>query len=946
VQERGIDETVEVEQMSIAHTQAGQVDVILRDGRTLRLRPPSGDDTEALLDFFGSLSERSRYLRFHGFTQVGPKLVEPLLEPDWDERGALLGTLAEEDEERVVAVANYVRLRDPSLAEVAFAVADAHQRRGIGTRLLEQLAARAAAVGIERFVAEVLPDNRDMVGVFEAAGFELTRELEGGELEVEFPIAPTERYESLVAERDHLAVTASLRPFFDPANVAVIGASRRRGSIGGELFRNVLAGDFAGAAYPVNRDGESVAGVRAYRSIEEVPDPVDLAVIALPGAAVLDAAEQALRRGVRALVVISAGFAEVGSEGAERQDRLLALVRAHGARLIGPNCLGIAIAGPGLNATFAARSAPSGNIGFSSQSGALGLALLEAGVARGLGLSAFVSIGNKADVSTNDLLEWWEDDAATDVVLMYVESFGNPRRFGRLARRVARRKPILALKSGTSATGRQAASSHTAALAGSEAAVDALFRQAGVIRAGSLEELVDVAALLSTQPEPKGRRVAVLTNAGGLGILCADACEAAGLELPRLADETVAALAELLPAEASVANPVDMLGGADADACEAAGLELPRLADETVAALAELLPAEASVANPVDMLGGADADAYARALPIVLADPRIDSAVVLFAPTVAASADEVAQAVALVAEDSAAEKPLLAVTLSAAGIPAALRRPGCGVAAFAYPESAARALGRAAERADWLRRPLGAIPELDGIDRDAARAVVERVLADADDAWLAAADVRALLEAYGVPLVPERLAADEDAASAAAAELGFPAVVKTAVAGAHKTELGGIALDLENEDAVREAARRIGGPVLVQPMIRGGPELLAGVVQDPVFGPLVAFGPGGVLAELIGEASFRIAPLTDVDAEELVTTGKAGRLVAGFRGAPPADEAALADLVLRLARLAEDLDEVAELDLNPVLALPDGCLAVDARVRLERPDRVLRTKTW
>jgi acetate---CoA ligase (ADP-forming) len=889
--------------MSIARTQAGQVDVILRDGRTLRLRPPRGDDTEALLDFFGSLSERSRYLRFHGFTQVGPKLVEPLLEPDWDERGALLGTLAEEDEERVVAVANYVRLRDPSLAEVAFAVADAHQRRGIGTRLLEQLAARAAAVGIERFVAEVLPDNRDMVGVFEAAGFELTRELEGGELEVEFPIAPTERYESLVAERDHLAVTASLRPFFDPASVAVIGASRRRGAIGGELFRNVLAGDFAGAAYPVNRDGESVAGVRAYRSIEEVPDPVDLAVIALPGAAVLDSAEQALRRGVRALVVISAGFAEVGSEGAERQDRLLALVRAHGARLIGPNCLGIAVAGPGLNATFAARSAPSGNIGFSSQSGALGLALLEAGVARGLGLSAFVSIGNKADVSTNDLLEWWEDDAATDVVLMYVESFGNPRRFGRLARRVARRKPILALKSGTSATGRQAASSHTAALAGSEAAVDALFRQAGVIRAGSLEELVDVAALLSTQPEPKGRRVAVLTNAGGLGILCADACEAAGLELPRLADETVAALAELLPAEASVANPVDMLGGADADA-------------------------------------------YARALPIVLADPRIDSAVVLFAPTVAASADEVAQAVALVAEDSAAEKPLLAVTLSAAGIPAALRRPGRGVAAFAYPESAARALGRAAERADWLRRPLGAIPELDGTDRDAARAVVERVLADADDAWLAAADVRALLEAYGVPLVPERLAADEDAASAAAAELGFPAVVKTAVAGAHKTELGGIALDLENEDAVREAARRIRGPVLVQPMIRGGPELLAGVVQDPVFGPLVAFGPGGVLAELIGEASFRIAPLTDVDAEELVTTGKAGRLVAGFRGAPPADEAALADLVLRLARLAEDLDEVAELDLNPVLALPDGCLAVDARVRLERPDRVLRTKTW
>jgi acetyl coenzyme A synthetase (ADP forming)-like protein len=882
---------------------ADTVDVILRDGGTLRLRPPMGDDAEALLAFFRSLSERSLYLRFHGFPQLGARLVEPLLEPDWEERGALLGTLADEDGERVVAVANYVRLRDRSLAEVAFAVADAHQRRGIGTRLLEQLAVRAAAVGIERFVAEVLPDNRNMVGVFEAVGFELTRELESGELEVEFPIAPTQRYESLVEERDHLAVTASLRPFFEPAAVAVIGASRRRGSIGGELFRNVLAGDFAGAAYPVNRDGESVAGVRAYRSIEEIPDSVDLAVIALPAGAVLDAAEQALRRGVRALVVISAGFAEVGSEGAERQERLLALVRAHGARLIGPNCLGIAVAGPGLNATFAARAAPSGNIGFSSQSGALGLALLEAGVARGLGLSAFVSIGNKADVSTNDLLEWWEDDDATDVVLMYVESFGNPRRFGRLARRVARRKPILALKSGTSATGRRAASSHTAALAGSEAAVDALFRQAGVIRAASLEELVDVAALLSTQPEPKGRRVAVLTNAGGLGILCADACEAAGLELPRLGDETVAALAQLLPAEASLANPVDMLGGADAEA-------------------------------------------YARALPILLADARVDAVVVLFAPTVAASADEVAEAVGRVAHEVAAEKPLLAVTLSAAGIPAAFRRPGQRVAAFAYPESAARALGRAAPRADWMRRPQGAVPELDGIDREAARAVVERALAAADDAWLPAADVRELLEAYGVPLVPERLAAEDDAAASAAAELGFPAVVKTALPGAHKTELGGIALDLENEDAVREAVRRIGRPVLVQPMIRGGAELLAGVVQDPVFGPLVAFGPGGVLAELIGEASFRIAPLTDVDAAELVTTGKAGRLVAGFRGAPAADDAALVDLVLRLARLAEELGEVAELDLNPVIALPEGCMAVDARVRVKRPERVARAKTW
>jgi acetyl coenzyme A synthetase (ADP forming)-like protein len=879
------------------------VDVILRDGRTLRLRPPREDDAAALLDFFRGLSERSLYLRFHGFPQVSEKLVEPVLEPDWDERGALLGTVAEDGGERVVALANYVRLRDPALAEAAFTVADDHQGRGIGTRLLEQLAERAAEVGIERFVAEVLPDNRHMLGVFEGAGFELTRELEGGELEVVFPIAPTERYETRVAERDHSGVTASLRPFFEPRSLAVVGASRRRGSIGGELFRNILAGDFTGAAYPVNRAGEPVAGVRAYRSVEEIDDNVDLAVISLPAAAVLEAAEQALRKGVRALVVISAGFAESGGEGVERQERLLALVRAHGARLIGPNCLGIAVAGPSLNATFAARSAPSGNIGFSSQSGALGLVLLEASESRGLGLSSFVSIGNKADVSTNDLLEWWEDDPSTDVVLMYVESFGNPRRFGRIARRVARKKPILALKSGTTATGQRAASSHTAALAGSEAAANALFRQAGVIRAGTIEELVDVASLLSTQPEPKGRSVALLTNAGGLGIVCADACEAAGLELPEL--------------------------GA-----------------ETVAALGELLPGEASTANPVDMLGGATAGTYAKALPLVLADQRVDAVIVLFAPTVTATAVEVAEAIERAAAEAGVEKPVLAVVMSAEGIPAALRARDRRTAAFAYPESAARALGRAAQRAEWLRRPQGTTPQLDGIDRAAAQAVMEAALASAEDAWLTPDETRRLLLAYGLPVVPERVAADADEAAAAARELGFPVVVKTAAAGAHKTELGGIALDLGDETAVRAAAERIGGPVVVQPMVKGGAELLAGVVQDPVFGPLVAFGPGGVLAELIGEAAFRIAPLTDVDAEELVLGGKAGRLVRGFRGAPPADVAALVDLVLRLGALGEDLSAVAELDLNPVLALPDRAVAVDARARVRRPEPVRRTKAW
>ena len=874
------------------------VDVILRDGSTLRLRAPMRTDTDALVAFFERLSEHSRYLRFHGTRRVDAALVEHFLEPDWVDRGALIGLLADAaDNERVVAVAEYARLRDPAAAEVAFTVADDLQGRGAATRLLEQLAARAGEAGIESFVAEVLPENAAMLAVFRDAGFEESRTLGGGEVEVQFPIAPTERFRARVEERDHIAVAASLRPFFAPNAVAVVGASRRRGSIGGELFRNIITADFAGAVYPVNRAGEAVAGVRAYRTIEEIPDPVDLAVICLPGERVLESAAEALRKDVPALCVISAGFAEVGSEGAERQADLLALVRAHGARLVGPNCLGIAVPALGLNATFAPRALPPGRIGFSSQSGALGLALLEKASERGLGFSAFVSIGNKADVSSNDLLEWWEEDESTDVVLLYLESFGNPQKFAHVAGRLARRKPILALKAGTSRAGARAASSHTAALAGSDAAVEALFHSAGVLRAHNLEELVDAATLLSSQPLPKGRRVAVLTNAGGLGILCADACDAAELELPELAEETRHALAAVLPSEASVANPVDLLGSATGET-------------------------------------------YAQVLPHLLRDPGIDALIALFVPPVVAGADEVAAAIRETVERESPKKPVLAVVLSADGTPESLRAAGSPVATFSYPESAARALGIAAVRAEWLRRPSGTVRTLDGIESGSARRLVDGTLADADDVWLDPAATRALLSAYGVPLVRELAAANADEAVAAASALGLPVVLKTAAAGVHKTESGGVALNLETEDEIRAAAERIGGPLIVQTMIKGGTELLAGLVQDPVFGPLVAFGPGGVLAELIGGAGFRIAPLTDVDADELVHAGKTGQLVRGFRGAPAADAAALVMLLQRLSRLAVEVPEVAELDLNPVLALPSGCVAVDARIRLRsRPER-------
>jgi acyl-CoA synthetase (NDP forming) len=432
--------------------------------------------------------------------------------------------------------------------------------------------------------------------------------------------------------------------------------------------------------------------------------------------------------------------------------------------------------------------------------------------------------------------------------------------------------------------------------------VEALFHQAGVIRATNLEELLDVAALSAACAEPRGRRVAVLTNAGGLGILCADACEAAGLELAPLKAETVAALTTSLPAEASLHNPIDMLGSATAASYEAA-------------------------------------------LAPVLADEGIDAVIVLFVPAAAVDPEAVAEALVRGRSRSRNVKPVLSVVMTAAGTPDAFR-DATGIASFAYPETAARALGRAAQRADWLRRPIGSIPVTDGIDHEAGRRLVTRVLERSGEDWLAPSETRDLFAAYGIPLVGERFADSVEAAVLAANDLGYPVAVKTATAGVHKTEIRGVELDLRDGAMVRAAAARIGPPLLVQPMVHGGVELLAGLVQDPVFGPLVAFGPGGRFAELLGEAGFRIAPLTDVDAEELVHEGKAGRLVRGFRGLPAVDVAALADVLHRLSRLGEELPEVAELDLNPLLAFPDRCMAVDARVRVRWPAERETAKTW
>ncbi|HEX6207272.1 MAG TPA: GNAT family N-acetyltransferase, partial [Actinomycetota bacterium] len=542
-----------------AHREA---DVVLRDGSTVRIRPVRPEDREAILVFLKGLSDEARWLRFFsGFPDLD-RAAESAAKVDYHDRFGLLALVGD----TVVGHSTY--LADGDRAEVGFAVADAYQGRGLGTIMLGQLAQAAAENDIHTFEAEVMPENRRMLEVFRDSGFPIETRTEPGLIKAEFPTSLTGEALERFDRREQVAATNAMRSFLSPSAVAVIGASRTRGTIGAETFHNLLVTGFEGAVYPVNPNAPVVQSVAAYPSIKDVPDQVELAVVVVPASAVVPVAKECAVAGVRSLVVISSGFAEVGEEGSELQRELLAVCRESGMRLIGPNCMGIMNTDPEvrLDASFAPTFPPHGRVGFLSQSGALGLAVIGRAVELGLGLSSFVSVGNKADISGNDLLNYWEADEGTDVILLYLESFGNPRRFSRVARRVGRSKPIVAVKSGRTAAGARATSSHTGALiAASDVTVEALFHQTGVIRTDTLEELFDVATLLSSQPLPAGKRVGIITNAGGLGILCADACEAGGLEVPTLSDEAVRKLREFLPAEASVQNPVDMIASASAE---------------------------------------------------------------------------------------------------------------------------------------------------------------------------------------------------------------------------------------------------------------------------------------------------------------------------------------------------------------------------------------------
>jgi acetate---CoA ligase (ADP-forming) len=716
---------------------------------------------------------------------------------------------------------------------------------------------------------------------------------------------------------------ASLDAVFRPRSIAVIGASRERGTIGAEIFHNLISHGFSGPVYPVNAHSDVVQSVRAYRSIEEVAQPVDLAVIVVPAAHVASALESCGRCGVRAAVVISAGFKESGAEGVARECELLACARRFGMRLVGPNCLGVlnTEAAFRMDATFAPTYPPAGNVAFSSQSGALGLAILEYAAQLGIGISHFISVGNKADVSGSDLLEFWEQDPGTGVILLYLESFGNPRRFSRIARRVGRRKPIVAVKSGRTAAGARAASSHTGSLAGTDTAVSALCMQSGLIRTDTIEELFDVAMLIANQPAPHGNRVGILTNAGGPAIMASDACESHGLVVAPLEPATVRELRTFLPAEASTGNPVDMIASA--------------------------LP-----------------EAFERALGIMSGDPNVDAVLVIYVPPVVTRPLDIAQAIVRGATQAAhaaaaagrPPKPVLSCFMGSHGVPEGLRSLHEGhVPSYAFPESAAIALSRAVRYGQWLAAPEGQAVQFADTHPERATAALNAARARAageTTLWLSPGEVSELLGAYGIATPKSRTASSAEECAEAARQIGFPVVIKlVSETITHKSDVGGVILDVRNEREAREAFESIArqldqanrrsemSGVLVQPMLRDGIEAIVGVTHDPSFGPLMMFGLGGVHVELLKDVVFRLHPLTDRDAHEMIREVRGFPLLEGYRGAPAADIAALEQTLLRVSQLLEVHPDIVEMDLNPVQVRTqgNGCMVLDARVALRAP---------
>ncbi|MGJ9423355.1 bifunctional acetate--CoA ligase family protein/GNAT family N-acetyltransferase [Aeromicrobium sp. CF3.5] len=863
--------------------QRWEADVLLKDGRVAQLRPVRTEDAQEFISFYSRVSDQSKYFRFFApYPTLSERDVARFTTVDHDQRVAFVVLMLGE----IIGIGRY-DATDGIEAEVAFLVQDAHQGRGVGQLLLEHLAQAGRERGIARFVADVLPENRRMQQIFREMGYSVEGTLDDGVQRLAFGLDPTDTAIGVMRAREQRAEAASIQRIFSARTIAVVGASRRADSIGLAMVRNLVLGDFSGTVYAVNSAAEAVSGLPAYSTVQDIPEDVDVAIVAVPAESVKDVVLDCAAKGVHGLIVISAGFAEAGEEGRKRQRALLGLSRSYGLRLIGPNCLGIINTDPDLqlNASLSPSMPPQGRVGFFCQSGALGTAILESVSRRGLGLSTFVSAGNRADVSGNDLLQYWQEDDATEVVLLYLESIGNPRKFSRIARRVSRTKPVVAVKSGGSSQGVPMGHSVTRSSA-PQAAVDAMFSQAGVIQVDTLDEMFDVAQLLAHQPLPRGNRVSIVGNSDAVSLIVADAATSAGL----------------------VIN------------------------------------------DPVSLGADANAEDFESAIESALAGDETDSLVAIYIPPINTSGEEVANVLAAIGEQSdkpivstflgTQGVPVLLRVPDVAGGAA-----GRGsVPSYAAPEAAVRALARVVEYAEWKARDSGEFHHDNDHRSGDARALVREALAHAPrGAVLSTDQVHDLLACYGIDLLTWTNVYTVEEAVTAGEDLGWDVVLK---AGSEhlrqRPDLAHVWREIRNPEDMRRAwdtltswtGIRKDTKFFVQKSAPDGVQVSYSVIEDPLFGPLVSFGLAGAPSDLLGDRAYGIPPMTDSDAADMVANLRAAPLLFGYRGSDPVDVAAVQDVLVRLAAMKEDLPEIAELDLEPVSVHTKGLTALSARAKV------------
>jgi acyl-CoA synthetase (NDP forming)/ribosomal protein S18 acetylase RimI-like enzyme len=893
--------------MSSSASAAPETTLVLKDGSTVAVRGIRSDDEAALGAFYGALSPESRSFRFFAAPADVAEVAKRLVISNYESQLGLVAVASGE----IVGHGLYI-VTGGRRAEMGLAVADTFQGRGLGLLLVAQLAGAAARAGIEVFEARVRPDNHRMLDLLRDSGFPLTLRSEPGEVHAEMATALSEEADLHFERRHARAAQAAVSRFLAPRSVAVVGDSFGPSTTEGILLRNLATAAFTGRLHVVNGTGAAVEGLPAFTSVRDIPGEVDLALIATPASAALEAAADCAAKGVHAAVVISPGFAEAGEEGVELQRRLVEICRQSGMRLVGPNCSGVLNSAPAvkLNASVIPTLPSAGRIGFLSQSGSLGAAVIELAGTQGTGFSSFVSVGNNADISGTDVMQYWEADPDTNLVMLYLESYGDPRHLARIARRVARTMPILAVKGGRSAAGARAATtSHSGALvrpstirvATASVSEDALFQQAGIIRVATLAELLGTAQLLTDQPLPAGDRVGIITNAGGPGVLCADSCVFRGLRVPDLAEEVKAGLAGLVPSTAAVQNPVVLLAQA----------------------------------------GGAE---YAKAIEVMAASGAVDALIVVYTPQRATLAADVAQGIRSATSSLGRSIPVLGVFMSTPDHASLLRGGPGPIPAYPFPEDAARALGHAHRYVAWKQAPHDPPPTLADVDSHHAAAIISVTLAQGPG-WLPPTAVDALLSCYGLAPAESVLVASPKEAGEAAKKLGGKVALKGMVAGlVRKSDAGAVRLDVEGPHQVEEAAKEIlerlaslGQKVLafmVQRMSPPGIEMLVGVVQDRHFGPVVAVGATGRAMELVRDTQVRLTPLGRGDAAAMVRSLVTYPLLDGYRGVPPVDVASLEDLLVRVAAMADAHREIVDIDLNPVIVHPHGSVIVDARIRV------------